>query len=221
LSFVTFPAIVSQMPGGPIFGILFFGSLTMAGFTSLLSVLQVVSAGFQEKFGLSPRQAAIRVGVVAAVLSILLFSTTTGLLALDTVDNWANNIGIVLSAVLASIFTFWVLRRGRELRYHLNTVSTFRVGAVWTVLAGALAPVVLGYMLISRIVSLIVEGYAGYPEWYLLVVGWGMLVVLIAGAGLLTLLRWRQSPDDFRTWPKLPEHRPPQHAADPSNGGRP
>lgn len=220
LSFITFPAIVSQMPGGPIFGILFFGSLTMAGFTSLLSVLQVVSAGFQEKFGLTPRQAAVRVGGVAAVLSILLFSTTTGLLALDTVDNWANNIGIVLSAVLASVFAFWVLRKGGELRHHLNSVSTFRVGGIWTVLAGILAPVILGYMLISRIVTLIVDGYEGYPSWYLLALGWGMLAVLAAGAGLLTALRWRQSPDDFRAWPPLPDHTPPHHAAAPTEGGR-
>lgn len=220
LSFITFPAIVSQMPGGPIFGILFFGSLAMAGFTSLLSVLQVVSAGFQEKFGLSPRQAAVRVGAVAAVLSILLFSTTTGLLALDTVDNWANNIGIVLSAILASVFAFWVLRKGTELRYHLNSVSTFRVGAIWTVLAGILAPVILAYMLISRIVSLTVEGYAGYPQWYLLALGWGAIAAIVAGAGLLTALPWRQSPDGFRAWPPLPDHAPPHHAGAPTEGGR-
>jgi NSS family neurotransmitter:Na+ symporter len=30
LSFMTFPAIVSQMPGGPLFGCLFFGSLAVA-----------------------------------------------------------------------------------------------------------------------------------------------------------------------------------------------
>jgi NSS family neurotransmitter:Na+ symporter len=78
LSFVTFPAIISEMPGGPVFGALFFGSLTMAGFTSLISILQVVSAGFQEKFGLSRRGAAVGIGAVAMVLSVLLFSTTTG-----------------------------------------------------------------------------------------------------------------------------------------------
>ena len=144
LSFITFPAIVSQMPGGAIFGILFFGSLTMAGFTSLISVLQVVSAAVQEKFGLTPRSAAVGVGVVSAVLSVLLFSTTTGLLALDVADQWANNIGIVASAVLATILVIWVLRRGPELRYHLNAVSTFQVGRLWVLLVGVLAPVILG-----------------------------------------------------------------------------
>ena len=202
LSFITFPAIVSQMPGGPIFGLLFFGSLTMAGFTSLLSVLQVVSAAFQEKFGLSPRQAAVRVGGVSAILSILIFSTTTGLLALDTADQWANNIGIVASAVLSTVLVVWVVRKGDELRFHLNAVSTFRVGKIWIFLVGILAPVVLAYMLISRIITLIVDGYADLPAWYLGIVGWGTIAFIIVAAVVLTMLRWKRDPDDFTAWPE-------------------
>lgn len=207
LSFVTFPAIVSEMPGGPFFGALFFFSLAMAGFTSLLSILQVVSAGFQEKFGWNPRQAAVRVGVVCAVVSVALFSTTTGLIALDTADQWANNIGIVASAVLTCVLVLWVRRRGSELRYHLNAVSTFRVGAWWQVLVALLAPLVLGYMLVSRIVTLLVDGYEGYPGWYLALFGWGTVAFIVAGALVLTAVRWRRSPDDFTAWPPFPPGR--------------
>ena len=202
LSFITFPAIVSQMPGGPIFGALFFGSLTMAGFTSLLSVLQVVSAAFQEKFGLTTRQAAIRVGGVSAILSVLIFSTTTGLLALDTADQWANNVGIVSSAVLTTILIVWVLRKGDELRFHLNSVSTFKVGKVWVFLVGILAPIVLAYMLISRIITLIVDGYADLPAWYLGIVGWGTIAFIIVAAVVFTMLRWKRDPNDFTAWPE-------------------
>jgi NSS family neurotransmitter:Na+ symporter len=204
LSFMTFPAIVSQMPGGPIFGCLFFGSLALAGFTSLVSVLQVVSAAVQEKFGITRRAAAIGVGGVSAVLSVLIFSTTTGLLALDVVDQWANNVGIVASAVLTTVLVVWVARKGPELRYHLNTLSTFRVGGIWVVLIGVLGPVVLGYMLISKIVSLIVEGYGGLPVWYLGVFGWGTVALLVVGAVLISVMPWRRSPDDFTPWPPYP-----------------
>ncbi|WP_458042179.1 MULTISPECIES: sodium-dependent transporter [Bacteria] len=204
LSFITFPAIVSQMPGGPIFGCLFFGSLTLAGFTSLVSVLQVVSAAVQEKFGLSTRRAALSVGIVSAILSMLIFSTTTGLLALDVVDQWANNIGIVASAILTTVLVLWVARKGPELRYHLDSLSTFRVGRVWLLLVSVLAPLVLGYMLISRIVVLITEGYGGMPPWYLLVFGWGTVLVLVVGAVVLSVLRWKRSPDDFTAWPEYP-----------------
>ncbi|MGZ0710379.1 sodium-dependent transporter (plasmid) [Coraliomargarita sp. W4R53] len=201
LSFVTFPAIVSEMPGGPLFGALFFGALVVAGFTSLLSVLQVVSAAFQEKFDLSPRKAAASIGIVSAVLSVLLFSTTTGLIALDTADHWVNNIGIVASAILTVVLVIWVLRKGGELRFHLNSVSTFKVGRPWVFLVGILAPLVLGYMLISRIIVLVTEGYEGYPTSYLVAVGWGAVLLLVIAAIVMPLLKWKRSPDEFDAWP--------------------
>jgi NSS family neurotransmitter:Na+ symporter len=201
LSFVTFPAIVSQMPGGPIFGCLFFGSLTLAGFTSLISVLQVVSAAVQEKLGISRRAAAVGVGVVSAVLSVLIFSTTTGLLALDVMDQWANNIGIVASAIFTTILVVWVFRKGGELRFHLNSLSTFRVGGVWIVLVGVVAPIVLAYMLVSRIIELIVGGYADLPGWYLALFGWGTIAFIVVAAVVMSLVRWRHAPDDFTAWP--------------------
>lgn len=204
LSFVTFPAILSQMPAGQIFGALFFGSLVMAGFTSLISILQVVSAGIQEKFGLSRTAATIGLGVVAGVLSVVGFSTTTGLIALDTIDNWANNIGIVASAILMCIFVVWVYRRAPELRYHLNAVSTGSVGSWWYVCVGAIVPAILTVMLVQRILNLLAEPYEGYDTTYLLIVGWGTVVVLVVGAVLLTLPRWRRDPDAFTPWPQYP-----------------
>lgn len=203
LSFVTFPAIISQMPGGTIFGVLFFGSLVIAGFTSLVSILQVISAGFQDKFGWNARTAAIRLGSVMAVISIVGFSTTSGLLALDTVDQWSNNIGIVGSAVIVTVGLFWVLRRGDEFRRHLNAVSTVQVGRWWLWLTGLVAPLFLGYMLISRIITLIRDGYEGLPAWYLLTLGWGSLAFMALATAVLTRIRWRSDPDDFTPWPDV------------------
>jgi NSS family neurotransmitter:Na+ symporter len=212
LSFVTFPTIVSQMPTGPLFGCLFFGSLAIAGFTSFISILQVVSAAFQEKFGLSRRQAPVLIGVVAAVLSVLGMATTTGLVALDTIDNWANNVGIVASAVMTCILVVWVLRRAPMLRRHLNAVSTTQVGPWWYACVGVVVPLVLGFMLVSRIVSLAAEGYEGYATWYLNVFGWGMIGLLAVGAFVFARVRWRVDPDVFEPWPALggaPEGRRP------------
>jgi NSS family neurotransmitter:Na+ symporter len=201
LAFVTFPAIVSEMPAGAIFGALFFGSLVMAGFTSLISIVQVISASFQEKFGWTRTQASVRIGVVSAVLSVLAFSTTTGLIALDTVDQWANNIGIVASAVVTTVVVGWVLRRTGEMRFHLNGVSTIPVGGWWTFCVVVLGPVVLTSMLVSRIVSLIRDGYEGYAPAYLGVAGWGTVVLILVAAAVLTRMRWRVDPDTFDAWP--------------------
>lgn len=203
LSFMTFPAIVAEMPAGEVFGILFFGSLTVAGFTSLLSVLQVVSAAFQDLRGWSPRRASVTIGSVSAVLSILLFSTTTGLLALDVTDEFVNNVGVVSSAILTTVLVVWVLRRGPELRAHLNAISTFEVGRVWVLLVGLVAPVVLGYMLVSRIIHVAVEGYGGMPTWYIVALGWGAVAFAVLAAIAMTLVPWRRNPDEFTPWPPV------------------
>ncbi|WP_024356289.1 sodium-dependent transporter [Leucobacter chironomi] len=203
LAFMTFPAIVAEMPGGPFFGALFFGSLTLAALTSLISILEVVFAGVIDKFGISRKTAAYGLGGVLAVVSVLLFGTTSGLIALDTIDNWANNIGIVASAVVMTITVLWIRRAGRELSGHLSALSTFKVGRIWLFLVSVLGPVVLGYMLIATVVSLIAEPYEGYDPGYLLVVGWGSVLLMIVGSIVLTALPWKFEPDRFTPWPPL------------------
>ncbi|WP_324014454.1 sodium-dependent transporter [Microbacterium sp. JZ37] len=201
LSFMTFPAIVSQMPGGEWFGALFFGALVLAGLTSLISILEVIIAAFRDKFGFTRAQVVYGFGGVLAVVSIILFGTTSGLTALDTIDNWANNIGIVASAIIVSIIVIWVRRAGPELARHLSVLSTFKVGRVWLFLVSIVAPVVLAYMLVSKIVDLAVNGYSGYPGAYLGIVGWGSIVLMVVGAIALTGARWRHDPDKFEPWP--------------------
>ncbi|WP_281964469.1 sodium-dependent transporter [Serinicoccus marinus] len=208
LSFVTFPAVISEMPGGALFGAVFFGALVLAGFTSIISILLGVAASVQEKFGLAQRTSAIVVGLVCAVISLALFSTTSGLIALDTVDQWANNVGIVVSAIVMTVLVVWVFRTAPVLRAHLNRVSTFQVGRYWYALIGVLAPVLLGYMLYERVRTLLTEGYEGYPGWYLTVFGWGAIALVVVGALVLTLLPWRRGEDeDFRPWPEFEEER--------------
>ncbi|WP_122260676.1 sodium-dependent transporter [Ornithinimicrobium cerasi] len=204
LSFVTFPAVINEMPGGAIFGVVFFGSLILAGFTSIISILLGVAASVQEKFGLSRRGSAILVSGVCAVLSVLLFSTTSGLLALDTVDQWANNVGIVLSAIVMTVLVVWVFRKSETLRRHLNAVSTFQVGRIWIALIGVVAPAFLVIMLGQKLVSLVNDGYEGLPQWYLNLFGWGTIVFVVVAAVVLSAIPWKGRDDEkFVPWPDV------------------
>lgn len=45
---------------------------------------------------------------------------------------------------------------------------------------GVLIPLV--YMLVSRIVTLVTDGYDTYPMWYLAVLGWGTIAAAIVAA---------------------------------------
>ncbi|MFW2513997.1 sodium-dependent transporter [Demequina sp. SO4-13] len=200
LSFVTFPAVIAQMPGGQWFGALFFASLVIAGLTSLISVLQSVSSALQDKFAWSPRRGALTVGLTSATLSIVLFGTTTALYVLDVVDQWSNQVGIVAGAVAMIAATLWFGRRGRELARHLSVLSSMKVGLGWLVVVNAVA-VLLVYMLVDTTVRLATEGYDGYPGWFVLVFGWGAVAVLLVAALVMPLARWRRKPDDFVPWP--------------------
>ncbi|MCL3791902.1 sodium-dependent transporter, partial [Actinomyces sp. 186855] len=177
LSFVTFPTVISQMPGGPLFGVLFFGSFSMAGLTSFISILQVVAPAVSEKTGWSVPRSTIVAGVTSAVLSIVLFGTTTGLYNLDVVDAYINNIGVVGSAILMCVGIGWVLRRTSLLQRHLNLVSETRlVGWWWKVLIVVVVPMLLGYMFVQAAYSYATTGY-GYDGAFEAVFGWGMLLV--------------------------------------------
>jgi len=200
LSFISFPAVIAQMPGGTFFGVVFFAGLVIAGLTSLVSILQTISAALQDKFGWNPRVSAVVLGLVSMVLSAMGFATTTSLFLLDVVDQWSNQLGIIAGAVGMIVASLWVGRRGTELRRHLSAVSTFKLGRSWLVIVSAVT-LLLIYMLVSKAVTLIADGYEGYPTWYIVVFGWGT-VALLGLVGLVgSLTRWRRDIVHYVVWP--------------------
>ena len=197
LSFITFPTVIAQMPGGPIFGVLFFGSFAMAGLTSFISITQVVAAGIGEKFKLKPAKASVMVSLPSAVLSLLLFSTASGMYSLDIVDAFINNIGVVGSAIIMCVGIGIVLRRSGKLRRHLNAVSEVRfIGRWWQVLIVGCIPALLAFMFVQTAWSYVKDGY-GYNLSSELPLGWGLLGLGAVVTVVLTVIPWRTPVDDF------------------------
>ncbi|WP_276781237.1 sodium-dependent transporter [Actinomyces gerencseriae] len=197
LAFVTFPTIISQMPGGPVFGFLFFASFTLAGLTSFISIIQVVAPAVAEKFGWSNVTATLACGLPSAVLSFVLFGTASGLYDLDVVDAYINNIGVVGSAIIMCVGLGLVLRRFKVLQRHLNAVSETRVvGAWWRLLIAVVVPALLGYMFVQTAWSYGRDGY-GYSPSFEAVFGWGMLFAGAVATVVLTVIPWRTPVDRF------------------------
>lgn len=207
LSFMTFPKIISMMPGGHVFGILFFLSLTIAGITSLMSLIQVVSSAFQDKFGFSATRSALILGLVAMFCSVLFFSTTNGLNALDVVDNWINSVGILGIALLSVLYVTYGKRMLRELRLHINFHSSIRFGKWWIFVTGLLTPAILLYILLATVWSIITTGYGGYPHNFILMFGWGCVVIAFLLTAIFTLLPWykKRAPQlvGYQPWESL------------------
>jgi len=193
LAFVAFPTIISQAPFGSLMGVLFFASLTVAGLTSLLSIVEVVVSAVRDKLGIPKVRATLAIGIPLAIISTALLSTTTALYFLDITDEFVNKFGILAVAFACVIAVAWIVRKLPVLSRHLDRFSSFRTGKAWVVFIGAIVPVALGSMLVTEFLDKIGKPYENYPLSLLAVFGWGMAAVLIVAAVVLTLIPWRRS----------------------------
>ncbi|WP_369133714.1 sodium-dependent transporter [Modestobacter sp. I12A-02662] len=191
LAFIAFPAIINEAPAGAVLGVLFFGSLVIAGLTSLVSVIEVVISAVRDKLDTGRLTATLGVVVPVAVLSLVLFSTTSGIYVLDVVDHFVNQYGILVVALVSMLVVAWGLRALVGLGEHLNVHGRPRVGTGWRVLTSVVAPAGLAIVLVLGLRDDLAAPYEGYPTWLLLVFGWLMVAALPLVGFLLARLPWR------------------------------
>ena len=99
LAFVVFPQIINEFPAfKQLFGMLFFASLTLAGLTSLISIIETFVAGIQDKFTISRTKAVLIGGGIATDLLAVICNTRRTLF-LDAVDYFINNFGVALAGL--------------------------------------------------------------------------------------------------------------------------
>jgi NSS family neurotransmitter:Na+ symporter len=117
LIFQTLPVAFAQMPGGQVFGVLFFTMLSVAGITSMVGLVECVNAWIEERYGMPRhRSTLLVVGSIAVlnVLSILSYNVWVdfrigGLNFNDAVDYFSNQILLPLGGLLIAVFAGWVM----------------------------------------------------------------------------------------------------------------
>lgn len=187
LAFIAFPKIISSLgSGGDIFGVLFFGSLCVAGITSMVSILEVPISAFQDKLAWSRKKAVTIVAGGSAIVSILLFSTPSAITFVDIVDHFANNIGIVVGALFSIISVAWFKRSLlAPITQHINAISSIKLGIGWQFMLAVITPLSLIIALVLTLKALFTEGYGDYPVMLQVVIGWGCVALFaIGGFGL-------------------------------------
>ncbi|MEX0885003.1 MAG: sodium-dependent transporter [Phycisphaeraceae bacterium] len=109
IGFVTLPEVFAHMPGGRLFGFLFFLLLSMAALTSTISLLQPAIAFLEEGLGVGRRASVSLLGFITLVGTCFVMYFSHDLKALDTIDFWMSTVGLfVLGTILVIIFG-WVL----------------------------------------------------------------------------------------------------------------
>ncbi len=100
LGFNVLPQVFNSMPGGQLFGTLFYVLLFIAAVTSAISMLQPGVAFLEEFWGLRRIQSISLLAMLLTCGALLVAWFTTDLLALDTLDFWFGNICLYITTGL-------------------------------------------------------------------------------------------------------------------------
>lgn len=190
LAFVVFPEIINTFPGmNGLFGVLFFGSLVLAGLSSLISIVETFVSAVQDKFKFSRRKAVTIGGGLSALIS-LLFATQGGLFFLDAADYFINQFGVALAGLVSVVAVSWFLKKLPELQTHADGVSDFRLGAWWKICLSIITPIVLGYMFIQNTIENLTNNYEGYSTGFIIASGWLVAIGAIVIGFIFAKFKW-------------------------------
>ena len=131
LIFQTLPVAFAQMPGGYLFSVLFFVMLSVAGITSMVGLVESVTAWLEDRFSMPRHKSAlVVVGSVAcfSVLSILSYNVLSdydiaGRNFNDTMDFFSNQVLLPLGGLLIAVFAGWVMKRS-DARDELTSLTS-------------------------------------------------------------------------------------------------
>jgi SNF family Na+-dependent transporter len=116
LGFNALPNVFAVMPGGRVFGFLWFFMLFLAAITSSVSMLQPVIAFLEEGLGLRRHASVALLGMIAAFGTGFVLYFSKDMAALDTFDFWIGTMFIFILAMIQSIMYGWVfgIERGEQ-----------------------------------------------------------------------------------------------------------
>lgn len=154
LMFQVFPIIISKIPGGYIFGILFFFLILVAALTSTISMLEVPVAFFVDERNWPRQKAALLVGLFCFLLGLPSGLSNGGVEIftswkfMKNMDLIFGNIILALGGLIISIFVGYVWRIKNALKEISLGNTRFKLKPLWVFNIKFLAPVVIIIILI-------------------------------------------------------------------------
>ncbi len=119
LMFITLPVAFGQMPGGHIFGFLFFVLIAVAAWTSAISLMEPAVAWMVEKFGIKRVPACSILGLIVWTLGIACLGSfnfmadfkIAGMNFFDLMDFATANIMLPLGGLFIALFAGWKIKQ--------------------------------------------------------------------------------------------------------------
>ena len=153
LAFQIFPIILSELPGGYIFGILFFTLLTVAALTSTISLLEVPVAYLVDERNWTRKKAVLVIGIATFIIGIPSALSTGGLeffTKLKVLSFFAlafGNISLAIGALFICIFVGYIWGVKKALKEVASGNPRFRLRYIWTFSLMFLTPVAILFIL--------------------------------------------------------------------------
>ncbi len=163
MMFVTLPLAFGQMPGGILFGSLFFVLVVCAAWSSSISLGEPMVAWLVER-GHKRGVAASMVGLAAwvlgigSVLSFNLWKDDTFLMGtfFDNIEFLSTSILLPLGGLLIAVFTGWVMKE-TQARKEL-AMKSFPLYLVWRALVRVFSPLAVIALILYSIWSAVGGG---------------------------------------------------------------
>lgn len=195
LAFVAFPKAISLLPAfSNIFGVLFFGSLVVAGLSSSISIIEAFTSGLVDKFHYS-RKSVVSALAIFGFLGSVVFATQSGLYWLDIVDHFLTQYGLVIAAIFECILLGWVYK-ANKLKTHINHYSSWRLRGWWNVCVKLAAPLILLVILCSSLIEEFSAAYGGYPRLSIILIGRDWLIYTLFLAIVVASHPWKIEPSE-------------------------
>ena len=194
LAFVAYPKAMTLLPGGNIFGAIFFFCLVVAGLSSSISIIEAFVSAMVDKFGFS-RKTLITVVSVLGFLGSVIFTTQAGLFWLDIVDHFLTHYGLVVVGIAECILVGWFFNL-EVIRDHINKVSSIKIGTWWGFLIRFFVPVILLIILVGDLYNEVQKPYEGYSWTTLILIGRDWVLATLLVAFIIATRPWKTQKQD-------------------------
>lgn len=198
-AFIIYPqAIVNLTSVGwfnALFGIIFYLMLVTLAIDSAFSIVEGVSTSLADKFHTDHKKMTRAICLVAAVIS-LVYATRAGLAWLDIVDNWTNQINLIIIGVLECIAVGWCFSTDKVVKEINRNTTGFKMPAkCFHISIKYVSPVLLTGLFCWNMYNLFVvqNGVYGYTVWAELIAGWIVsLLVFTSGIWIRLIVKSKE-----------------------------
>lgn len=153
LVFKILPVIFAQIPGGPIFGALFFLLLCIAALTSTISLLEVPVSYFLDERGWNRKKSTILVGSVTLLVAI------PSALSEKFLDLWGfiwGDLSLGIGAFFIAVFVGYIWKTAntlKEIKQGTDEGKPFRFAKFWIISMKYISPIIIFLIFVGFILN--------------------------------------------------------------------